>query len=155
MNIQRRACLAFFNGALLLSACALAGAAGPGPADARRLVEKGVAYAKANGRDKLIAAVNVKDGEFHAGSLYMTIFDMGGTLLAIPTNPKLVGKNLIDVPDPDGKLFRRDFIDTASSHPAGGWVDYKYKNPATGKVEAKTTFVMKVGDVVLAAGIYK
>jgi hypothetical protein len=30
-----------------------------------------------------------------------------------------------------------------------------YKNPTTGKIEPKTTYVMKVDDVVLEAGIYK
>ena len=36
-----------------------------------------------------------------------------------------------------------------------GWQDYKFKNPATGKVEAKTTYLEKVGEVVVTAGAYK
>jgi hypothetical protein len=36
-----------------------------------------------------------------------------------------------------------------------GWVDYKFRNPETGKVEAKSTYVLRVGDVALEAGIYK
>ncbi len=155
MDIKRRAWPVVLTGLLLAAAPTLAGATGPTRVDATKLVEKGIAYFKANGKEKLLAAVNVKDGEFQSNSLYMTVFDLSGTLLAIPTNPKLVGKNLIDVPDPDGKLFRRAFIETASANPAGGWVDYRYKNPESGKVEAKTTFVMKTGDVVLTAGVYK
>ena len=30
-----------------------------------------------------------------------------------------------------------------------------YKNPTTGKIEPKTTYIQRVGDAVLEAGIYK
>ena len=36
-----------------------------------------------------------------------------------------------------------------------GWVDYQYKNPTSGKIEPKTTYILRVDDVVLEAGIYK
>lgn len=34
-------------------------------------------------------------------------------------------------------------------------VDYKYKNPKSGKVEQKTTYFKKVGDIILGCGTYK
>ncbi len=73
---------------------------------------------------------------------------------AHPQNPKLVGKNMLEVPDVDGKLFRKDIVEIARKK-ATGWVDYKYKNPATGKIELKTTYVMGVDDVAICCGIYK
>ena len=36
-----------------------------------------------------------------------------------------------------------------------GWVDYMYKNPENGKVEAKTAYVLRSGDLIFIAGIYK
>jgi signal transduction histidine kinase len=36
-----------------------------------------------------------------------------------------------------------------------GWVDYKFRNPTTGKVAPKSTYVLRVDDVALEAGIYK
>jgi hypothetical protein len=30
-----------------------------------------------------------------------------------------------------------------------------YKNPANNKIEAKTSYVQRVGDVILVTGIYK
>jgi hypothetical protein len=30
-----------------------------------------------------------------------------------------------------------------------------YKNPASGKIEPKTTYILRVNDVVLEAGIYR
>jgi signal transduction histidine kinase len=75
-------------------------------------------------------------------------------MVAHPKNAKLVGKNLLEVPDVDGKLFRKEIVELAKSK-GSGWVDYKYKNPETGKIEDKTTYVLKVGDIILCCGIYK
>jgi signal transduction histidine kinase len=85
--------------------------------------------------------------------LHLAMRDSKCITVAHPTTA-LIGKNLLDVPDADGKLFRREML--ALAHGAGhGWVDYKFRNPETGKVEAKRTYVLPVGDVALEAGIYK
>jgi len=67
-------------------------------------------------------------------------------------NPKLIGKNLVGVPDADGKLFRKDIVEMAKAK-GTGWVAYKYKNPKENKVEKKTTYLQKVGEVVLCCGV--
>jgi hypothetical protein len=36
-----------------------------------------------------------------------------------------------------------------------GWVDYTYLNPETNELEHKTTYVQKVGDIILCGGVYK
>ena len=61
---------------------------------------------------------------------------------------------MLDLPDVDGKMFRQERVDIAKGK-GEGWVDYKYKNPQSGKVEDKTLYVFKQGDVILSAGIYK
>jgi signal transduction histidine kinase len=121
--------------------------------DAVALVEKGAQFMRLHGRDEMIKRINTKDPEFYSGALYLAMRDMQGITLAHPTTA-LIGKNLVDVPDADGKLFRREMMAVARG--AGkGWVDYKFTNPASGKVEPKTTYVLRVGDVALEAGIYK
>jgi len=65
-----------------------------------------------------------------------------------------VGKDLIDAKDPDGKLYVKERVDIAKSK-GKGWQDYKFMNPATKKVEQKTSFVERVGDVIVCAGAYK
>jgi cytochrome c len=131
-----------------------ASAAGPTRNDATALVAKAAAHLKANGKDKTLAAINTPNGEFHKGELYVLAYDPRGVMVAHPINPKLIGLDLVDVPDADGKYFRREIAALAKAGKPG-WIDYKYKNPETGKVEAKTTYVQPAGDVVLAAGIYK
>lgn len=118
------------------------------------MVDKGVAYLQKNGKDALIAAVNAKNPEFVTETTYLTVRALDGTQLAHPTNPKLVGKNMVVLPDADGKLFRKEIIETAQAK-GKGWVDYRYNNPATGTIEKKTTYFLKQGDVILEAGVYK
>jgi cytochrome c len=124
------------------------------PAVATAMVDKGAAFMKKNGKDALITAINAKSPEFVNGDTYLTMRAMDGTQLAHPTNPKLIGKNMVVLPDADGKLFRKEIIEGAQKT-GKGWVDYRYNNPTTGQIEKKSTYYMKSGDVILEAGIYK
>jgi signal transduction histidine kinase len=133
------------------SPCALAE---PSEKDAISMVEKGAAFMKASGKDEMIKRINAKDADYVQGALYLTMRDAKGVILANPVNAAMIGKDLVDVPDADGKLFRREILALAKSK-GKGWVDYKFKNPASGKVEAKTTYIFAVGDITLEAGIYK
>ena len=118
------------------------------------MADKADKFMKANGKDKLIEKVNAKDPQFFVGEMYVIVLDPAGTHLAHPANPKLIGKSMLDVPDPDGKMFRKDRVDLAASK-GKGWVDYRYKNPESGKIEQKSAYVLKSGDVILTVGIYK
>jgi len=69
-------------------------------------------------------------------------------------NAKLVGKDMLGLKDADGKFFIKAFIETAKSK-GNGWVDYKWVNPQTNKIENKSTYVQKVDDYFLGCGIYK
>ncbi len=126
----------------------------PTQQDAIDLVNKANAYYKAHGKAKLLEAVGTPKGEFHKGELYVFVYDQTATILAHPVNPKLVGKNTFDVPDTDGKFYRKDIVQLAKTK-GSGWVDYKYKNPESAKVESKTSYILAVGDIILVAGIYK
>ncbi len=122
--------------------------------EAKALVEKAVAFAKANGKDAALKEINSAKGQFDKGELYVFAYDMSGKIIAHPKNPKLIGKDLINVPDPDGKMFRKEIVEVAKTK-GTGWVDYKYTNPETKKIEAKTTYVVRVGDMILCCGTYK
>ena len=142
---------ALFGIALLL--CAVRVDAAPNEKDAVALAEKGAQFVRAHGKAEMIARINRKDPEFNQGALYLAMRDMDGITIAHPTTA-LIGKNLLDVPDADGKPFRQEMLALARGK-GFGWVDYKFRNPETGKVEAKSTYVLRVGDVALEAGIYK
>lgn len=122
--------------------------------DAVAMAEKGESFLKANGKEKLIEKINAKDPQFVDGELYLVALDSKGNHLAHPVNSQLLGKSMLDVPDADGKMFRQERVDLAASK-GKGWVDYKYKNPTTSKIENKTAYVLKSGDVILTVGAYK
>jgi len=140
--------------ALLLS-CTSALAAEPTEKDAIAMAERGAAMVKAKGKDEVMKRITAKDPEFVQGSLYIDMRDVKtGIVLAHPYNPSIVGKDLTDVPDANGKKYRREIIELAAAK-GKGWVDYQYKNPTTGKIEPKTTYILLVDGVVLEAGLYK
>lgn len=120
---------------------------------ASALVKKAAAYFKTNGKEKLIAEINNPSGQFVKGELYLFAQNFDGLMLAHGSNPKLVGKNLGGVKDSDGKLFFQEFVKTAKQ--GGGWVDYKWTNPVSKKIESKTTYVYSLGDIFVGCGIYK
>jgi cytochrome c len=136
------------------SAITSAAFAADDPADAIAMVDKGVAYMQKNGKDALIREVNNKNPEFMKGDIYLAVRALDGTQLAHPKNPKLVGKNLVVLPDADGKLFRKEIVELAKAK-GKGWVDYRYNNPTTNEIEKKSTYLVKSGDVIIEAGIYK
>lgn len=125
-----------------------------GKDDAKTLVKHAAAFVKYQGKGKALAEISKPRGQFDKGELYVFAYDLQGVMVAHPKNPALIGKNLIDVPDNDGKLFRRDIVEKAKSK-GSGWVDYMYLNPETNEVEHKTTYLQKVGDIIICCGAYK
>ncbi len=139
----------------LALAAGAASAAEPTEKDAIAMAERGAALIKAKGKDEMMKRITAKDPEFVQGSLYVDMRDIhSGIVLAHPINQSIVGKDLTDVPDASGKRYRREIIELAAAK-GKGWVDYRYKNPTSGKIEPKTTYILRVNDVVLEAGIYK
>ncbi|MEC5386012.1 cache domain-containing protein [Uliginosibacterium sp. H3] len=129
-------------------------AAEPTEKDAVAMAQKALAYAKANGTDKLVAEVNAKNPEFVQGELYVVIVNAtDGTHLAHPINQKLVGLNTVEMQDVDGREFGKDMLDLARSS-GKGWVGYMFKNPVTNKVARKKSYIEKSGNIYAVAGIY-
>jgi len=134
----------------------LAGVAFPGGTadEAKALVSKGAAYIKENGKEKAFLEFTNSKGKFVDRDLYLFAVDFRGMTLAHGGSEKLVGKDMSGLKDADGKFFIKELIELAKSK-GGGWVDYKWVNPVTKKIEAKSTYVQKVDDYFLGCGIYK
>lgn len=122
--------------------------------EAEAMVKKAVAFAKANGKDKLISEVGNGKGQFVDRDLYISVWTPKAVVLAHGVNPKLVGKDIIDLKDADGKPFMREIMTKAASTPTG-WVDYKWVNPVTKEIQAKSAYFEKFDDIVVSTGYYK
>ena len=125
-----------------------------GKDDAKELVKKAAAYVKYQGKEKAITEISKPRGMFDKGELYVFAYDLQGVMVAHPKNPALIGKNLVAVPDNEGKMFRKEIVEKAKSK-GSGWVDYVYLNPETDELEHKTTYLLKTGDIILCCGAYK
>ena len=123
------------------------------PKDAEAWVKKAVEYFKANGKDKALAEFSKPKSEFVKGDQYIYVLDMNGKMLAHP-KASLVGKDFMQVKDADGKIFAKDIVQQAKEK-GSGWVDYKWENPTTKKVEAKTVYFEKADGVIICSGAYK
>jgi signal transduction histidine kinase len=123
-------------------------------AEAGAMVKKAVAFVKANGADK--AYEEFTSGKtFKDRDLYIIVYDLNGKNLAQGANPKLVGKELIGLKDPDGKPIIKMFVDLAKDK-GKGWVEgYKFMNPVSQKIEGKAMYLERVGDTLVGCGIYK
>ncbi|MBF0426299.1 MAG: cache domain-containing protein [Magnetococcales bacterium] len=116
------------------------------------LVEEAARFHQQHGLERTLTEVNNPKGAFVKGPVYIFAYDLSGTNVAHPVNPKLVGKNMMDMPDANGKLFRREIINLAKGN-GSGWVDYMYRNPDNGQIEPKSTYIKRSGDLVFCAGI--
>ena len=124
------------------------------PADAQKMVIKAAAYLKTEGKEKAFKEFCNTQGQFRKGELYVFVLDMKADILAHGCKRKMIGKGSFDLTDPDGKYFLKEIVDIAKSKESG-WVNYKWTNPMTKKVEQKTTYFQKVDDVILCSGAYK
>lgn len=122
--------------------------------EAQALVKKAVELYKSAGRDKALAAFIDPAGPYLPKDLYVFVLDMKGTMIQHGRNAGLNGKDLSTLKDSDGKLFVAEQVKVASEKGAG-WVDYKWVNAATKKIESKTSYVERVGDVFIGCGAYK
>lgn len=127
--------------------------------EAQALVEKAAEWFKKYGKEKTLAEITrggiEKKGEFRDRDLYIFAYDFHGVCLAQGDNPKLVGQNLFDWQDADGRYNIRGHIDVASKKGSGWSPLYKWTNPVTKKIEAKMTYVKKIDDNIwIGCGVY-
>jgi len=125
-------------------------------AEATAMVEKAIAHIKKVGREKAFAEFSDPKGKFVERDLYVVVYDLKGKVLAHGANAKMVGKDVIDLRDVDGKLFVKERVEMMSKSPtAKGWQEYKFMNPVSRQIEPKSMYLQRFEDVMIGCGIYK
>ncbi|MBG6116493.1 MULTISPECIES: cache domain-containing protein [unclassified Sphingobium] len=149
-----------FSRTLTAMVCALALSAAPAlaaphadAAQAQAMLEKAVATIKTAGAGPAFAAFNQKDGVFNTGELYVFVFDLNGVYEAYGAHPGLVGRDVSDLTDAEGKPIVRDMIEIArtSGH---GKINYVWLNRADNRVERKMSLIELVDNHVVGVGYY-
>lgn len=124
--------------------------------EAKALSDKAMAHVKAVGFDKALADFSDKEsGKWVNKDLYVVVLKFDGTVVAHGVNKGLIGKNMMDIRDPDGKFFTREMIEHSQKGPS--WVDYGFTDPITKKIAPKSSYAVRIpgADATLVVGIYK
>jgi signal transduction histidine kinase len=143
-----------------LSATVLLAVAGTAQAartagEAQALAEHAVAHIRDVGRDQAFADFSRPDGGFVDGELYVFCQDADGTVVAHGGNPKIVGRNMSGVVGPDGRYANVE-INRLGLSQGSGWLEFRWPNPATKRIELKRAYVLKVDDhTVCGSGYYQ
>jgi len=115
------------------------------------------------GLDAALPELNNKDGKFVWKDSYVFVMDFQGTMLANGTNPGVVGKNLMQWKDTEGKMIVQGFIEVAKGK-GEGWFDYMYpkpeeiKKPLEQRISSKkASYIHRVPgkDLFVGAGVYE
>ncbi len=122
--------------------------------EAVAMVKKGVTHIKSSGKDKAYADFTGKVAGFVDRDLYLVVYGLDGVVRAHGANEKMVGKNLMELTDVDGKPFVKERVELAKSK-GTFWQDYKFSNPVSKKVEPKQMYCEKLEETVVCGGIYK
>jgi cytochrome c len=122
---------------------------------AKALAERAVVHIRAVGRDQAFADFSRPDGGFVDGALYVFCQDISGVVVAHGGNPQLVGRNMAGVRGPDGRLSNVE-INQLGLTQGSGWLEFRWPNPVTKRIELKAAYVLKVDDhTVCGSGYYK
>jgi cytochrome c len=140
--------------------CVTLGAAVPASAaeyatkdEAVALVKQAIVRVGEVGMDKAKPEFMDHGGKYVDRDLYLIIIDNGGVRVVHGQNPKLVGKSYYDAVDVNDKPYGKE-VQQIVAGPGSGWVSFAFKDPITGKVLPKESYVEKAGDFTYLAGVY-
>ena len=122
--------------------------------EAVAMVKKAVAFVGQQGPEKAYEAFDKKGGEFTDRDLYVVVYGLNGHVLAHGANAKLIGKDLNDAQDVDGKYYVKERLALAAKQP-NFWQDYKFVDPVTKKIEPKQMYCQPLTDTIVCGGVYK
>jgi signal transduction histidine kinase len=148
--------LAFISAVLIALALSPPSAAGEfgTKEEAVAMVKRVQEKFKKDGPEATFAAVTGRNPAFHDRDLYPFIYLLNGVNVAHGARPALVGKNLLNLKDPDGVPLIRQMVEIANGL-GSGWINYKWPNPITNAIEDKTSYIEKMEDYFVGVGVYR
>lgn len=147
-------CLAAALGCAFITTGIAARAERATKAEAVAMVEKAVAYIKANGTEKAYVEIDKKGGMFTDRDLYIVVYGFNGVVYAHGANAKLIGTDQTNAKDSDGKAFVVERIALAKKGQPF-WQDYKFMDPLTHTVVPKEMYCVPLNDTAVCGGVYK
>jgi signal transduction histidine kinase len=124
--------------------------------EAKAMVDAAVEHVRKVGPEQAFKDFTDKSNKtWQKKDLYVFAYSMEGVNVGHGANDRLVGKNLLELKDPNGKLLIQELRDAARK--GGGWVDYDWPHPQTKKIESKTSFVRRLANYegFVGVGVYR
>jgi signal transduction histidine kinase len=139
---------------LLAGGATVAVAEERGTADeAKAMVAKAIALYREKGAPAAFAIMNSPDGGFRDHDLYIFAYGPDRKVVVQAADASRIGLDADSVSDVDGKHYGTESM--AAATPEGVWVDYRRANPATGQIEQKSSWLVRVDGYIFGCGIYK
>ena len=123
------------------------------PEEAIAMVKKAIAHYEKFGKEKTLTEVNKKKGPFVDKEMFTVIMDAKGVVLAHGFEHKMIGKNIMEMRDHEGTAMVQDMFRITKDKDSG-WTHYKFPNPMTKVIEAKSTYVEKYDGLMFFCGIH-
>ena len=120
------------------------------PDEAKAMAIKAAAYLKQVGPETALPAFNAKTGPWQDRDLFVAVIDSKGVMVAHGSNPGLIGHNVLELKDIEGRPFNHEWVGIKDA----GWVSFKWRNLQTSAIEPKTCYVIHVGDYFVGVGAY-
>jgi cytochrome c len=121
---------------------------------AQALSERAAAYILVAGERKAFVDFTRREGGFVDGELFVFCYDRIGVTLANGGNPAFVGRNLLHLKDTDGR--EPVALGVKMGFEQGrGWIDFKWPNPTTKKIERTSAYMIRTHEVACGVGYYK
>jgi len=124
--------------------------------EAQEMVKKALALIKSAGPEAAYKAFTEHpNGAFKDRDLYVFVYDFQGNCLAQGANPKMIGMNLIELKDMNGKPIIRGQIEMVKSQKAGWFGPYKFPSPVTKVQETKKSYCEQgAPETIVCVGAY-
>jgi cytochrome c len=122
--------------------------------DARAMLGRAVALARADGPAKAAATFNDRRGAFVKDDLYVFMVNLdSGRFEAMGMNPALSDTDARGLADAAGHAIVAEMIEKLKTADEAT-VDYVWRNPVTNRVEKKRSYVRREGGSLIGVGHY-
>lgn len=115
----------------------------------QHLVHQAIERYVVGGRDAIVEHYN--DPATVDGQWYVYVTDGDGTFIGHPSRPGLLGTDVADLVDINGKEFGAEL---AAAGEAGAWVDYYFTDPRDGEDRRKHSWVIRYDNLLFGSGWY-
>jgi methyl-accepting chemotaxis protein len=122
--------------------------------EAHALVMRAVQHLQTVDRQQALQDFQDTELGFIDRDLFLFGIDREGSYFIHGSRPGEIGSTVFESPGLDGDKFLPEFWRVADH--GGGWISYMIRNPATGMIDKKESFIVKIGDnEAIGCGVYQ